>query len=106
MRVKGCLSAIDGLVVKIRLPNGTKSAITYLCYQDYYALNTKAHACPDGEFLDINVGRDGATGSNMILNKVDCGKNVPTTILSSLTATFFLNQRCGIKHNALANRSL
>ena len=62
MRVKGCLSAIDGLVVKIRLPNGTKSAITYFCNQDYYALNMKANACPNGEFLDINVGRDGATG--------------------------------------------
>ena len=34
----------------------------------------------------------------MILNKVDCGKNVPTTILSSLTATFLKSE---MRHTAL-----
>jgi len=29
----------------------------------------------------------------MLLNKVDCGKNAPTTILSSLTASYFFKIR-------------
>ena len=62
MMVKGCLGAIDGLLCRIKLFPGTKSARNFLCYKDFYAMNVQAVAGPHGEFLYVNVGHAGATG--------------------------------------------
>jgi hypothetical protein len=61
-KMKGVLGAIDGLLVRINLPAGTKNARPYFCYKQFYALNLQGVAGPDGEFLYVNVGHAGATG--------------------------------------------
>ena len=60
--VKGCLGAIDGLLVHINLPSNVKNARKFRCYKAYYALNCQAVAGPNAEFLYINIAHAGATG--------------------------------------------
>jgi hypothetical protein len=60
--MKGIIGAIDGLLVHIHLPAGTKNARPFRCYKSYYALNMQAVAGPDGEFLYVNIGHAGAVG--------------------------------------------
>ena len=60
--IGGILGAIDGLLVRIVLPPGTKNARTYHCYKSFYALNVQGVAGPDGELMYVNVGHAGSTG--------------------------------------------
>ena len=60
--IEGQLGAIDGLLLHITLPPGTRNARKFLCYKQYYALNMQAVAGPTGEFLYLNIGHAGATG--------------------------------------------
>ena len=62
MKMKGCLGAIDGLLCKIVLFPGLKSARPYLSYKGHYSVNMQAVAGPNGEFLYVNVGHAGASG--------------------------------------------
>lgn len=60
--IDGQLGAVDGLLVHIHLPPGTKNARKYQCYKSYYAMNMQAVAGPNGEYLYVNIGHAGATG--------------------------------------------
>ena len=62
MGVEGVLGAIDGILIKIKLPAGVRSARKFLCHKSFYALNMQGIAGPDGDFMYINVGHAGATG--------------------------------------------
>jgi hypothetical protein len=60
--MEGILGAIDGLLIRMKLPPGVKNARPYLCYKSFYALNMQGIAGPNGELLYINIGHKGATG--------------------------------------------
>jgi hypothetical protein len=54
MKMKGCLGAIDGLLCKIVLFPGLKSARPFLSYKGHYSLNLQAVAGPNAEFHTLN----------------------------------------------------
>ena len=67
--IDGQLGAIDGLLIHIHLPPGTKNARKFQCYKSYYALNMQAVAGPNGEYLYVNIGHAGATGDGCAIRQ-------------------------------------
>ena len=59
--MEGFFGAVDGLLVHITLPVGSRSARPFHCYKKFYALNMQGVAGCNGEFLYANIGHTGGT---------------------------------------------
>ena len=55
--LRGCVGAIDGLLMPIRRPHGELNERVFRCRKGFYALNIQAIADRDGRFLHASVGR-------------------------------------------------
>ena len=66
----------------------------------------KANACPNDEFLDINVGRDGATRDEYASKQSRLRKKCTNDDFKFTGAYFLKTRDAAYSINALANRSL